>query len=451
MTWKAGFAEINITPPLGISLSGIYTDRKAKRICSPLFVKAMVLDNGLEIVGVVICDLLALKRSTVLKARALAGKLAGIPEKNILIAATHTHFGPATTDLFQVKSDPGYLDFLIRQITAALLSARNNCQEVTLKSSRGEVENLSFNRRYIMKDGHSITSWFVKMEQINPQAGKPEGPVDQEVNLLYANEISGKTSGLFVNFGCHPWEGRTIPLDSISSDYPGYLSANIKQHLGEDTVVLFGNGSCGNIEHYDYGQPSPKGPNLSRRAGTILALASLKIMAGGGGDLISGSRLESKSKILEIPIRPITSQQVEEAKKALSKKSSPADLFGLNHSKFFAAQLLDIAAERNKKSTVDAEIQAIRIGNMAMVGLPGEIFAEFGLEIKHKGKKFFNHIMVIELANGVVGYIPTPLAFKKSFMPLNSYETTFGHHSKLVPEAGEMMVKTSLQLLEELS
>jgi hypothetical protein len=80
---------------------------------------------------------------------------------------------------------------------------------------------------------------------------------------------------------------------------------------------------------------------------------------------------------------------------------------------------------------------------VVFVGYPGEIFTEFGLQTKAKSP--FSETFVVELANGWHGYIATQEAFQHG-----GYETRFGYTSRLVPEAGDWMVETALQLLTDL-
>ncbi len=87
------------------------------------------------------------------------------------------------------------------------------------------------------------------------------------------------------------------------------------------------------------------------------------------------------------------------------------------------------------------EIQALRVGETAIVGLPGEIFVEIGLEIKQRSP--FPRTLVGELANDNPGYIPTPKAFEEG-----SYEV---YTTPASPETAPSMIESALQLLEGIS
>ena len=88
------------------------------------------------------------------------------------------------------------------------------------------------------------------------------------------------------------------------------------------------------------------------------------------------------------------------------------------------------------------EVITVRIGNVAFVGLPGELFCEFGMDIKkHSPAK---HTMVIELANDVIGYIPTENAFEQG-----GYEPTPGS-TMYVRGSGEKLAASALKQLNKL-
>ena len=92
---------------------------------------------------------------------------------------------------------------------------------------------------------------------------------------------------------------------------------------------------------------------------------------------------------------------------------------------------------------MQAEVQVIAIGDAVYVGIPGELFVEFGLEIKRRSP--FRHTYVAGMANGCVGYLPTRRAFHAG-----GSELRLARSSKLVPEAGEILTETALSLLASL-
>ncbi len=85
---------------------------------------------------------------------------------------------------------------------------------------------------------------------------------------------------------------------------------------------------------------------------------------------------------------------------------------------------------------------AIRIGDVGIVGLPGEVFCEFGMEIKEKSPA--KHTLVIELANDAIGYMPTEEAFAQG-----GYEPSTGS-TCYVKGAGDKLTACALEQLNKL-
>src|SRR5439155_21137313 len=92
-TLRAGYAEADITPPLGGSMPGYFQDRKATGVLDPLKSKALALAAGGESVAVVACDLVAVPAPIVRRIRDRVAKLMPAPPRHVWVHATHTHTG----------------------------------------------------------------------------------------------------------------------------------------------------------------------------------------------------------------------------------------------------------------------------------------------------------------------------------------------------------------------
>ncbi|RKY00351.1 hypothetical protein DRP77_11590, partial [Candidatus Poribacteria bacterium] len=153
-------------------------------------------------------------------------------------------------------------------------------------------------------------------------------------------------------------------------------------------------------------------------------------------------KLGVASEELIIPLRPITPQMIERAKEIL--KEAPDDLNEYTREQIYAREVLLLS---EMPQQVETEVQAFSIktdrGDLAIVGLPGEMFAEIGLQIKKRSP--FETTVTVELANDWVGYVPTERAFEEG-----GYETELARSSKLIPQAEGMFVEASLRLLERL-
>jgi len=85
---------------------------------------------------------------------------------------------------------------------------------------------------------------------------------------------------------------------------------------------------------------------------------------------------------------------------------------------------------------------AIRLGDAAIVGLPGEIFCQSGLEIKRRSPA--PHTLVAELSNDAVGYVPPREAFQQG-----GYEPTLGS-ATFAEDSAERLVESAVEQLTHL-
>ena len=86
------------------------------------------------------------------------------------------------------------------------------------------------------------------------------------------------------------------------------------------------------------------------------------------------------------------------------------------------------------------DIMGLRIGSVALLGIPGEPFSEIGLRIKAIGG--FDMILPVCLTNGNEGYFPTSSAYDEG-----GYETRTSPYKRGVDNT---LVNESKTLLEEL-
>jgi len=428
---KIGFAESDITPPLGTQIVGHFNDIRAEKINDPLFARAMVIDNGQAFIFVT-CDLLSLRRSTVMQARQRIEEATGIPGDHISVSATHTHTGPITTHMFGGSPDPEYLETLVTGIATAAIEACQRRVPGTLTAAYGFEGRYSQQRRFIMRDG--------KAQMHPPNGGTDilyqEGPSDPEIAVLWGADETGKPLGCWVNFSCHvnvAQAGKTI-----SADYPGFLAAAMKRHQHTAFVTLFGNGTCGNLCQVNvYDATSVQwGLEFSQKMGEDLAADVLRIVPEG--EKLDDPILEHRGAVIPLPIRHVPEELIEWARGMQSVP--PEEDY---RERCYADMTLDLMERQRLEPLVPAEINAFRLGDFAVVTLPGEIFVEFGLDIKLKSPA--KRTWVVELANGIVGYVPTKRAFEGG-----GYEQRTAMSSKLDPVAGEMMVATARALLESM-
>jgi len=435
----AGIAVADITPPFGYRMSGYFNERLSTGTLNPLHAKAIVLRQGNESAALVFCDIIGLSLDVSSRARKLAAEKTGIPPANMLIAATHSHTGPLyfgalrkhfhDLALAEHGSDPcekvDYAAELAGKIVSAIIEADTAAKPIRLEAGLAEQRGLSFNRRFHMKNGTVRFNPGV----LNPDIVRPAGPIDPQVGIVLFREAdSAHTAAALVNFTLHL---DTVGGTNYAADYPFYLEQSLRETFGEDFVLLFGNGTCGDINHIDVTKTQRLKTDYIGRtlAETVRAKApELKHIAEPA--------LAVRTDIVHAPLQHYGPQEIAWARENI-KKVGTNQLSFLEQVKAYKI----LALQMRGGQTIPLEVQVFRLSNdVAVVGLPGEVFVDIGLAIKQASP--FPETLVIELCQDAPGYIPTKKAFREG-----SYETV---NSRIAPGGGEMISEAAIRLLKAL-
>ena len=173
--------------------------------------------------------------------------------------------------------------------------------------------------------------------------------------------------------------------------------------------------------------------------GLALACEALKVMAATDPLSPEEVQIDVRKEYLDIPLREIPEDRLAEARRTFAVR--PLDPPPTDREDIVKRELILLAEQREKDPCAHAELMAVRIGESAIIGIPGEFFSGLGRQIKLASR--WKPTFVIELANGCVGYVPTAEAFTGG-----GYETELVRSSKLIPDAGDMIVQKAVELLK---
>lgn len=422
--YLCGIYEAPITPPLGSSMPGQSAERKSSGVLEELYVKALVLEMAGTTVAWIVVDALYVPWHFTHAIRERVRNFTGIPEDQVIVSATHTHTGPPIRPGFDGSTSDNYVAYLTDRAADAAIIAYNKRQPARVGWGTGEVHGLSFNRRYWMKDGSLTTNPGIG----NPHVDRPAGPIDPELQVVRVDDASGNPLCVVVNFACHTC---TVSGTEYHPDFPGVLSRELKRALGEAVVSLFLLGACGDINHLNvFGQREAVSSSCEW-IGLSLAQNVLAIREATPTEI--PPTLEMRHHRFQMELRIPTDAELEAVREtAVSSAASLKD-------RSRALQLLDGLWETSRL----IEIQALRIGGWAMIGLPAELFTELGLTIKKRSP--FASTMVVTLCNGsLYGYVCTAEAFRQG-----GYGTALSP-SRIPQNAGERLVNEALTLLDSL-
>ncbi|MGQ9620639.1 MAG: neutral/alkaline non-lysosomal ceramidase N-terminal domain-containing protein [Bacteroidales bacterium] len=438
-----GIAEVNYTPEVGMDLVGNYRgeDYASRGVHDSLYARALVASNKkVEKVAILSVDICLLEKETVEMMRSYIASETDIKPENILIHATHTHSGPRS-DL----QAPG-AEVYLKKAAGAVVLADKQLSPAILAVGRAKEDRVSHNRRLRCIDGTTHMCW----EKFEPGfVIEPWGPIDPELITITINQKKGR-KGVIINFGCH---ATTLTGNNwlYSADYPGYIAESVRRIKGKDYIPLFLNGPSGNVTQVDYRVGFPDTYQECQRIGYILGVTALEAMKNS--EVVSGDIIAASREMVPVKRIEISGQQLEWAKAVMKKVEKegmpPLQADGIPDA-VYAKQWIDMYKTQNVIDSI--EIMVIRIGELAFVGLPGEFFCEFGMDIKKRSP--FKNTIVIGLANDSRGYFPTEISFTQGpegFTPMiTGYETTPGS-TMYEPGSGEKMADSAVRQLTELS
>ncbi len=434
---KIGFSRVNITPMLGIEISGYFKTRLADGVLDELEINAMALECGDKKAVIMCADLCGIKQVLIKELKALITEATGLPAEAIFISATHTHTGPVVLPDSENELVQEYLKTLRHKVVDAAVLALSDLSPAKMGFGVGQAPNVAFVRRFRMKDGSVQTNPGVN----NPNIDHPIGDVDERVNVLRFDRECGDTVVL-VNFGDHP---DVVGGNKISADWPRFVRETVEKSL-DNTKCIFLNGAQGDVNHVNVHPTGgylndlfmdfddvARGYNHSRYIGRVVAGGVLQAF-----DKVKYSDIE-EIKCIERPIH-VPSNMAEP--KDLPEAHRIADLHNAGKDSELPYQgmmLTTVVAEalrmvrlENGPEAFDMGLEGIAIGPVALVGIPGEPFTGIGRGIKDT--EGFELILPVCAANGYEGYYPMKDAYDEGGYEARSSNFKSGVAEYLIEE-----------------
>ncbi|MAF13208.1 hypothetical protein CMK11_22365 [Candidatus Poribacteria bacterium] len=382
---QVGAAETIITPPIGTELAG-WSFGPSVGILDHLTAQALYVETDGQAAAIVTADVLGFGADFVGRVRHRLATSLGLCGESVLLAASHTHSGPAVAPLRQWgPPDADYVRLLESHLVGLVEAACRDARPATASATLGFVDGLNENRR------------------------SSDGRTDDDAPALRfdANTYGGSPIAVIYGFACHPVTLHTYG-GLISPDFPGYAREAVRDALGADTTVMFALGACGDVNPKGY----QAGRTTEARARDIgVALGDEVARACLGARPTEPWDVRVSSTALDLPVVPLPdlaelqSQHDEAAAEAsrLSEEGAPWPAQSVAQIKRDWAQ--DAIAADRTVTTMPCEIQAMRIGSAALVAMPLEVFAETGIAIRESSP--FDVTLLCTNANGAVGYLPT--------------------------------------------
>lgn len=456
---RAGAGRAVITPPLGIAHAGwgAQTHQRAEGVDLDLRATALVLAHGDTQAAIIDVDFCVVGRPLADRIRQATAELTGIPVSHVRLSYSHTHSGPLLGPGWMTEGEeliPAYVESLPGRVAGAAWEAQRRLRPARVAAGTGAAD-IVVNRRLRLSSGRVVCG------------RNRDGFVDREVKVLRIDDADERPIAVVVNYACHP----TImgpPNRLITPDYPGVVRRVVEHATG--ATCLFLQGAAGNVHALvDFvGDPA-----VYHRLGAILGHEAAKVALGldpvprrerlvrvlesgaplaiyadePAGEPDAALRVATRPVTMAVKrYPPVTDVEAEACRLAarlseLRGRGAEEEVREAVGTARRARMLADKARQYEGRADVVAELHGIRIGPAALVGFPGEPFAEIGARVKAESP--FLHTFFSGYTNDYLGYLPTSEAY-----PDRGYEVDT---SPFLPGGDERLVKESLELLADLS
>lgn len=441
---KAGFARVDVTPPLGTFVSGYFEARFADGILDPIELNAIAMGNDEKTVLIITADMLGICEQYAQKIRTLIEQRTGIAADHVMIAALHQHTsiclreGPDNN----VMEDHSYQDLLYRKFADVAQMAIDDMGYAKLCYGEKETEEqLSFVRRYLMSDGTVATNPKPEKDTGWPPLGSVEEP-DNTVRLVKFVRADGRNIAL-VQFSTHP---DVVQGTRFSADWPGFVRRFVEAKH-ENTCCLLLNGCQGDTNHINYMQKRedrfPHGANLHHAAhmGRVIANAVDALWnntadmtdqtIGAGITTVYNKTRTDKEEFYD---ECLALYEAHALRRDYSTDKTPS---GIARAEAYRVVKMRTQAPLYQKIPVTA----LRVGEIGFVGFGGEPFTHYSTAVR---ERFPARVVIAACcANGFQGYLPTAKAFVQG-----GYEAI---SSPFSPNLEEDCVNAASTLLENMS
>ena len=416
LNWSAGAATAELAVPNGTTLAG-YGGRTSpsRGTLRPLEVNVLVVAAGASTAVIVSLDLLSIDASWVGSLRDRLRVEDGIPPELVLVAASHTHSGPVG---FRLVGAPGQFDTRTSQLRQDILDTVTSAIRAALRD--------------IAPAQIRIASGTCDVGAHRHDAAKPVDQCLTRVDVLR----EGQPIALLWHYACH---ATVLAADNtlVSADLPGEVRARLRERSGGTLPVLYLNGAAADVS-----------TRFTRRSQTPVELDRLaQILDAAMPD--TGRILTSATPVGRLATCPLPVAVDEHAALAARLRNArdaydaavgfkdPAQLRVLATAVLGLEKRLARCADSRvgAPSELTATIQLIHLGDLALVGIPGELYSEQGKQIRDHGSRLF--VLPVGYAGDYLGYFP----------PLGEVAGYEADSAFVAAGAGDLLAETAINLL----
>lgn len=444
---KAGFAKIDVTPPLGSPLAGYARERISDGVLDPIELVALAVSDGENTALIITADFVGMWETWATEIRGLISEETGVPAESVYIQCLHQHttvrigWNPNVRKEMIANRfvDDVYYNILYRKFVDVSKMAIDNLCEARMGVAEQETEEtIAFIRRFRMKDGSTKTN--PQRDEMDQVEG-PIGEADNTVRLIRFKRKGAKDIAL-VNFSTHP---DVIGKTKFSADWPGFVRRMTEADI-PDTHCIFVNGAEGDSNHINRFEESPKrkqfGYAYSAHIGRVITDTVIDIW-----DKTTAKEVTKVSGQIRMNYIPTNTSLIDEVEKYKRLKEeckagtyTPADMEEY-------ADIFRAAELRTQPLFQKVPLTVIAIGDVALVGYGGEPFMQYAADVRAANPDLF--VIVTCNTNGEAGYLPTKEAFAEGGYESRSSNFTSELSDVLQQAVKEMIATIKVKKREE--
>jgi hypothetical protein len=412
-------------------MQGYFDDRRADDVSDELHAKAIVLQNDDTAMAIVVCDIIGTYKEYIEIARSRAAELTGIPAENVFVSATHTHYGPTTLQLAHLPMETEYTEWAMERAADAVKLAYNRLRPAMAGHTSAYCPEETHNRRWHLKDGTVKTN----PGFLNPDLVRPAGPKDPEIATAVFLDEDRDPIAVLSNYSLH-YVGSSHHT-ALSANYFGAFGRALQRMAGREFVAIMANGCCGDINNNDFSRAARvehcPGERVEQVANTVAArvYASWQQIRDYSPETVLAADVD----MVDFRRRELPEEELAVQRTLYESKDDPSDVDWI-----YALEAVSVSELPVVKPT---PVMGLRIGELGILGMGGEMFCDYGLQIKAHSP--FARTMTVELANDFLGYCATDVALEQG-----GYETRLCRWALAAPGTEKQMVDAAVGVLDAL-
>jgi hypothetical protein len=397
---KAGTATQIINNELGTVIQGATHMKNVQRIRDDLEANALWIESDGNGSLFITCDLGGADLEYTEGLLPDIAEASGVPRDSILIGCSHTHSAPSVLGPTHPDKpiDDVYLERLRTWLCTAASEAVSSAEVAEIAWAKGHAE-IGYNRRVCLADGTHV----MHGDPNRPDATGLEGRIDPQHTAFFVRAPGGPVKAVLYNSTAHPIN--FYGADFLSADFPGLARQYLRDVFGTIPVLFF-NGAIGDISIVDefWKSRSPESAEQRvARAAHIVTGETLRLLQHA--DFTAEAAVAHAVTRFDADLRPLPEERLQWAR-GVMKNYRNGNSDESNNLLIATAHLTILFHERfGDKTTETINLHAGRLGELAFVTVPCEIFCHFGLELKRRSP--FPITAVFGITNGDMGYCPT--------------------------------------------